>query len=93
MSTHTIGTGKRNLTTTFNVEEARRIGRTAYVLGYRSRNEWMRKVVLEALRNAGKVGLIAITLGVVLTSILQGDDLRRPSRPVRGARRKWEETV
>lgn len=99
MSTHTIGNGKVNLSTTFDIPDARQIGRAAYVAG-QSRNEFCREAILaavrrlqsEQVRQIGRTCLGVAMLGLVLFGALTGQDLRRSSRISRqGARRKWEE--
>lgn len=99
MSTHTIGTGKVNLSTTFDIPDARQIGRAAYVVG-KSRNEFCREAILaavrqlqsERVRQIGRTGLGMCMLGLVIFGAMTGQDLRRSARITRGAaRRKWEE--
>lgn len=102
MPTHTIGRGKVNITTTFDLQDARQLGRVAYILG-KSRNEWMREVILEAIRQAQAAGRICIktgrsmilvlSFGAVLYAIAQGENMRRVNSTVRLARRRWEEAA
>lgn len=102
MPTHTIGRGKVNVATTFDVDDAQLLGRVAYMTG-KSRNEFVREVVLEAVRRAqsaqrlavkvGKGALFILSLTALLYAAFHGADMRRTARTIRPARRRWEELV
>lgn len=99
MSTHAIGTGKVNVTTTFDQVDARRLGRAAFVSG-KSRNEWVREVVMQAVRRAeylrhagiaaAKVTMLILSFGAIGLAIFGGEDMRRAPRPLR-VNRRWED--
>ena len=90
MSTHSIGVGKVNIATTFDQADARMLGRIAFAAG-KSRNEWVREVVLAAMVKAGRIAVTAALLGALGLAILEHQDMRRAPRPARLARRRWEE--
>jgi len=91
MSTHAIGAGKVNVSVTMDVTDARRLGRQAFVDGM-SRNEWARKVILDALTKSAKGAMFALVFGSVAYGLVSGMDMRRGTQLARKAgRRKWEE--
>lgn len=101
MSTHSIGIGKVNISTTFEESEARLLGRVAFASGM-SRNEWVRKAVHDSLARAKTSTRIAartavkslpaaiLLLGLVIA--LGGScDMRRTASTVRVSGRRMEE--